>query len=295
MRDENLSYRSNEIFERNFTISVSLPFDLSVCIVIENTEKGIKYFIYIYIKKILSLATRKPKKIDRSINFTQANDSRFSSPNPSKTPSPKGESKGNWNATERSRPFDNGHHPTRLFTRRNPRGGFLRSSIPRPRRIDTIQLPAREKKGIQGRERERSRCPTDVFSPPPSFVERTRNARGRGGCWPPKACFNSLIRRERQGAENNRAFSRGTFQSSSSARRVVPFSIGEGGRGMVGSKDPEEVVSFRRFSFSHRCRRRHPRSPSLSLSFFSLFFPRDPRIRAPLPLSSLITPCCSFC
>lgn len=35
-------------------------------------------------------------------------------------------------------------------------------------------------------------------------------------------------------------------------------------------KDPEEVVSFRRFSFSHRCRRR--RSPSLSLSFFSLFF-----------------------
>lgn len=69
MRDENLSYRSNEIFERNFTISVSLPFDLSVCIVIENTEKGIKYFIYIYIKKILSLATRKPRKIDRSINF----------------------------------------------------------------------------------------------------------------------------------------------------------------------------------------------------------------------------------
>lgn len=174
MRDENLSYRSNEIFERNFTISVSLPFDLSVCIVIENTEKGIKYFIYIYIKKILSLATRKPKKIDRSINFTQANDSRFSSPNPSKTPSPKGESKGNWNATERSRPFDNGHHPTRLFTRRNPRGGFLRSSIPRPRRIDTIQLPAREKKGIQGRERERDLVvqPTSSLLLLPSLNER---------------------------------------------------------------------------------------------------------------------------
>lgn len=118
---------------------------------------------------------------------------------------------------------------------------FLRSSIPRPRRIDTIQLPAREKKGIQ--EKQRFVQPT-VVSPSSSFVERTRNERGRGrrdGCWPPKACFNSLIRRERQGAENNRAFSRGTFQSSSSARRVVPFSIGgererkEGG--LVGSKE----------------------------------------------------------
>lgn len=158
---------------------------------------------------------------------------------------------------------------------------FLRSSIPRPRRIDTIQLPAREKKGIQ--EKQRFVQPT-VVSPSSSFVERTRNERGRGrrdGCWPPKACFNSLIRRERQGAENNRAFSRGTFQSSSSARRVVPFSIGgkrererREGWSVRRKKDPEEVVSFRRFSFSHRCRRR--RSPSLSLSFFSLFFPPRP-------------------
>lgn len=155
-------------------------------------------------------------------------------------------------------------------------------------------LLARRKVFRGERERDLVVQPTSSLLLLPSLNER--GTRGwRGGCWPPKACFNSLIRRERQGAENNRAFSRGTFQSSSSARRVVPFSIGEGERGMVGSKDPEEVVSFRRFSFSHRCRRRHPRSPSLSLSFFSLFFPRDPRIRAPLPLSSLITPCCSFC
>lgn len=73
-----------------------------------------------------------------------------------------------------------------------------------------------------GGERERENV---FFSPAPVVVERIRE-REEDRCWPPKAGFNSLIRRERQGAENNRAFSRGTFQSSSSARRVVPFSIG---------------------------------------------------------------------
>ena len=118
--------------------------------------------------------------------------------------------------------------------------------------------------------------------------ERTREG-GRDGCWPPKACFNSLIRRERQGAENNRAFSRGTFQSSSSARRVVPFSIGgkrereKGGR--VGRFEGRRILkkSSRFVAFPSpidvvvgvalRC-------PFLSFLFS---FPRDPCIRAPLP------------
>lgn len=229
MRDENLSYRSNEIFERNFTISVSLPFDLSVCIVIENTEKGIKYFIYIYIKKILSLATRKPRKIDRSINFLYTSQ-RFSIFFPksieNSLPQRRVERKLERNrevATIRQWSSSNATFHSEEPTRRFP--SLLDSSSTKDRHNPTSCSREERYSG----ERERSRCPTDVFSPPPSFVERTRNARGRGGCWPPKACFNSLIRRERQGAENNRAFSRGTFQSSSSARRVVPFSIGEGG------------------------------------------------------------------
>lgn len=159
MRDENLSYRSNEIFERNFTISVSLPFDLSVCIVIENTEKGIKYFIYIYIKKILSLATRKPRKIDRSINFLYTSQLSILDFLPqihrSKTPSPKGESKGNWNATERSRPFDNGHHPTRLFTQRKPTRRFpslLDSSSTKDRHNPTSCSREERYSGERGRE-----------------------------------------------------------------------------------------------------------------------------------------------
>ena len=76
--------------------------------------------------------------------------------------------------------------------------------------------------------------------------ERESQSVGEDRCWPLQACFNSLIRRERQGAENNRAFSRGTFQSSSSARRVVPFSSGSrflGGM-VVRRKDPEEVASL---------------------------------------------------
>lgn len=91
-------------------------------------------------------------------------------------------------------------------------------------------LLARRKVFRRERERDLVVQPTSSLLLLPSLNER--GTRGwRGGCWPPKACFNSLIRRERQGAENNRAFSRGTFQSSSSARRVVPFSIGEGGEG----------------------------------------------------------------
>lgn len=71
---------------------------------------------------------------------------------------------------------------------------------------------------------------------------RKEDEAGEDRCWPLQACFNSLIRRERQGAENNRAFSHGTFQSSSSSascsfQQRVPVP----GRGGGRSKDPEEV------------------------------------------------------
>lgn len=157
---------------------------------------------------------------------------------------------------------------------------FLRSSIPRPRRIDTIQLPAREKKGIQ--EKQRFVQPT-VVSPSSSFVERTRNERGRGGEMDAGPRRLALIRwlggndKERKiiglsvAALFNPLPPRGELFLSALGERERERREGWSVR---RKKDPEEVVSFRRFSFSHRCRRR--RSPSLSLSFFSLFFPPRP-------------------
>lgn len=147
-------------------------------------------------------------------------------------------------------------------------------------RIDAIQLSARERKEeILFRRRERENV---FFSPAPVVVERIRE-REEDRCWPPKAGFNSLIRRERQGAENNRAFSRGTFQSSSSARRVVPFSIGGWWSVRRILKKSSRFVAFPSSSTSPYLSPLSLFLPFLSLLLFLSFFflPRDPCIRAP--------------
>lgn len=190
----------------------------------------------------------------------------------SKNSSPKGESKGNrnWEVAMTMIIIQRDFSPKKISP------SFLRSSIPRPRRIDTIQLPAREKKGIQ--EKQRFVQPT-VVSPSSSFVERTRNERGRGGEMDAGPRRLALIRwlggndKERKiiglsvAALFNPLPPRGELFLSALGERERERREGWSVR---RKKDPEEVVSFRRFSFSHRCRRR--RSPSLSLSFFSLFF-----------------------